>query len=249
MSVDGMDHSKSCLPRFSRDDKTTEHSERCACHITGVLLHGRPTSAFAYTWFDRFPASSDTIMSIILEVLARSEKEMPLPPVLYLHLDNCWRENKNKYMLGLAHYLVDTGVFTKVKICFLPVGHTHDDCDQMFSCFSRRLSIVNVHTLPDLHSILKKSYYPTPQTVHMDRVGLFTLWLLPHLPKRVEGISKPRVFLVKKDKEGVTRHWFRQQMQGSKRNMNAQACYMPANVSGLQMLPNSKPDPAYVLQV
>jgi hypothetical protein len=50
-------------------------------------------------------------------------------------MDNCSHENKNKYMLAYCHWLVFNKVFQSITISFLPVGHTHEDIDQMFSTF------------------------------------------------------------------------------------------------------------------
>lgn len=50
----------------------------------------------------------------------------PLPPVLYLQMDNA-SENKNKVVFAFLHHLVLAGVFQKVKVGFLCVGHTHED--------------------------------------------------------------------------------------------------------------------------
>lgn len=38
----------------------------------------------------------------------------PLPPVLYLQADNCFRENKNKFVLALLELLVHKEVFYEV---------------------------------------------------------------------------------------------------------------------------------------
>jgi hypothetical protein len=99
ISIDSMDHSKTALPSKARDDKETEHAAKLHTHLTGVLVHGVVTEALCYTWHDRFPAASDVVMTIILDTLAKITKSRgKLPPTLYLHLDNCWRENKNKYV-------------------------------------------------------------------------------------------------------------------------------------------------------
>lgn len=45
-----------------------------------------------------------------------------LPPVLYVQLDNCSRENKNWVMLSYLSTLVQLGVVAKVQLGFLPVG-------------------------------------------------------------------------------------------------------------------------------
>ena len=33
---------------------------------------------------------------------------------------------------------------------FLPVGHTHEDIDQLFSCISRKLKHSNAYTIPGM---------------------------------------------------------------------------------------------------
>ena len=38
-----------------------------------------------------------------------------LPPTLYLQMDNCWRENKNRYVLCFLALLVELGIFKKVN--------------------------------------------------------------------------------------------------------------------------------------
>ena len=40
--------------------------------------------------------------------------------MLYLQVDNCWRENKNRLLCFLA-VLIEMGIFTKVKTCALIV--------------------------------------------------------------------------------------------------------------------------------
>ena len=44
---------------------------------------------------------------------------------------------KNSTMFGYLSMLVNQGMFGKVKVHFLLVGHTHDHIDHMFSTFSR----------------------------------------------------------------------------------------------------------------
>ena len=60
-----------------------------------------------------------------------------LPPVLYLQLDNCWRENKNNVLMNWCASLVERGLFPGgIEIGFLPVGHTHNEVDQIASRIS-----------------------------------------------------------------------------------------------------------------
>ena len=69
-------------------------------------------------------------------------------------MDNCWRENKNKYMMSYLCHLVNQNIFKHVFINFFVVGHTHDDVDQMFSVLSRYFEGINAITIEDLHNIM-----------------------------------------------------------------------------------------------
>jgi hypothetical protein len=245
MMVDNMDHSKSDMPHFKCATKDMEHSSRLVTHMTGVHVPGwrrRPTSC--YTWYDQFPTGSDSVITIILMVLCEMQKDGPLPETLYLHLDNCWRENKNQYVLGIAHMLVERGVFKRVKLAFLPVGHTHNIVDQMFSCFAKALKSMTFSTLQELHEIcrlsykqsvcgcgtrweikkaeLKELYIPcgcAKQYVHMEHVDQMACWgpvLREYLASNIYGISKPRYFRIQRSSDGVVRHHYRAQLQKAK---------------------------------
>lgn len=50
-------------------------------------------------------------------------------------MDNCPRDNKNNIMFGFLAVLVLLGIFESVEVSFLPIGHTHEDVDAMFSRF------------------------------------------------------------------------------------------------------------------
>jgi hypothetical protein len=243
--IDNMDHSKTDLPQFPLAGKDLEHSTRLITHMTGVHVPGwKRRTTMCYTWNDQFPTSSDAVITIIQLVLCECQKDGPLPDNLYLHLDNCWRENKNKYVLGIAHMLVERGVFKKVKIAFLPVGHTHNIVDQMFSCFARALKKTMFTTIPELHEICRQSYKQSAgacgkrweigknyvrqkreqcscemQFVHMEHVLEMASWgplLRTYLAKNITGISKPRYFYVKRDEDGVVRHHYRSQLQNTR---------------------------------
>jgi hypothetical protein len=73
-----------------------------------------------------------------------------LPPVLNIQLDNACSDNKNRYVFNFFFLLVHKGVFHKVYVNFLFVGHTHEDIDAMFGRWNRRLRENNYPTLPTL---------------------------------------------------------------------------------------------------
>uniref|UniRef100_K1RDW3 DUF7869 domain-containing protein n=1 Tax=Magallana gigas TaxID=29159 RepID=K1RDW3_MAGGI len=75
--------------------------------------------------------STNLTLSVLLSVIYMLRES--LPDVFYLQMDNCARENKNRYLLAFMAYLVGKGVFRKIKVSFLMVGHTNEDIDQVFS--------------------------------------------------------------------------------------------------------------------
>lgn len=210
VAIDSMDHGKTSIPKRPRDDKDTEHCNKLITHVTGVLVHGRDPGALAFTWYDRFPASSDVVNTILLHTIYTLDGD--IPPTLYLQLDNCWRENKNKYVLGLCTLLVEYGIFQKVRISFLPKGHTHEDPDQMFSCFHKIYLVNALWSINSLHELGEAAYKPKPKFIHLDEMAAWSSLLRPHL-RNIEGISKPRSFRLKRDEEGNVRCHYRMQMQ------------------------------------
>ena len=69
-------------------------------------------------------------------------------------MDNCWRENKNKYVLSYLSYLVQVNVFRHIYINFMLVGHTHNDVDQLFSVISKHFNDTDAMTIDDIHNVI-----------------------------------------------------------------------------------------------
>eukprot|EP00731_Ephydatia_muelleri_P036499 Em0266g2a len=111
--LDGMDQSKTYLPHFYHQSKAMINKALLKTHIIGGLTHGH--GEYAYLSFGEFPQDSNLTLSILLSILNNiNRKEHRLPDTLYLQMDNCSRENKNKYVYGVLGYLVLKGIFRKV---------------------------------------------------------------------------------------------------------------------------------------
>ncbi len=119
------------------------------------------------------------------------------PSILHLQFDNCSCENKNKYMLAYCHWLVYNKVFRSITISFLPVGHTHEDIDQMFSTF-----VIGMKYNPQVLTVEAfiqglQDWYSAP---HLRPEPIFLLecwsiksWMDPYI-HGVQGTSRPHVF-------------------------------------------------------
>jgi hypothetical protein len=112
-------------------------------------------------------------------------KDRGLSSVLYLQLDNTSRENKNNLLFLYLHMLVLKGVFNKIKVGFLLVGHTHDQIDQMFSRFSVKLAKSKAFVYEDLCEIIRQSYKPTLEICLLTETFDF----------RRYALSKPRIIV------------------------------------------------------
>ena len=102
----------------------------------------------------------------LYQIFKREEQKRAagLPRILYLQLDNCFRENKNTYLFAWLSWLVERSVFDHVFVSFLPTGHTHFDCDQFASRIAVALKFLNVKTVEEYIDAIRQ-YWGTPVCV------------------------------------------------------------------------------------
>ncbi|CAM9195308.1 unnamed protein product, partial [Phaeothamnion confervicola] len=72
---------------------------------------------------------------LLLQFLATRES---LPRMLYLQVDG-GSENRSQGFMQFLTLLVSWGIFDEIIHTRLPVGHTHEDIDQVFSRISRAI--------------------------------------------------------------------------------------------------------------
>lgn len=129
--------------------------------LIGVLEHGPAKSLSLYTMTDEFETGANHVIERLHRTLSVKAGKGKLTDILYLQVDNCTRENKNRYMFSYQESLIAWGVSTEVFVSFLPIGHTHADIDQTFSCTSKRLRHNGSHTMRELIEELRKAYTPS----------------------------------------------------------------------------------------
>lgn len=218
--IDNMDQKKTALPHFIRDTHATQGMSQLKMHLTGVLMHGLPNRAYAFLWPDKFPKGADIVIHVLMHALRDKAQEGPLPKKLCLQLDNCGGENKNKYVMAFAQLLVEREVFEEVNVNFLLPGHTHEDVDQMFSCFSKRFARNNIFTVSDMMKHIRSAYDPEPQVNLIDKIADYRHWLTPHIAHKACAdlqFTKHRAFRMRRlpgqsGREAV-RTWVKPSMQ------------------------------------
>ena len=127
-----MDNSKSYLPHYVEHSKDQVQKERLPSKITGCTMYNgwyeKNRKVVFYINHDIFENGSNMIITTIYLLLHEFIKDhKALPRKLRLNLDNCWKENKNRYLFSFLASLVELNIFEEISIDCLLVGHTGNE--------------------------------------------------------------------------------------------------------------------------
>ena len=153
---DAMDQTKCCIPHFKLQNKAwVKDTKKLQMQYGAFIVHGHGT--YAYCWDDRVKKDGDMWATLLLQTILKlykqyKDKGMKWPETLYLQADNA-SDNKNLAMYAVCQLLRDLGIFKKVKLSFLPVGHTHEDIDACFGALARQLNANSVYTMEELEKL------------------------------------------------------------------------------------------------
>ena len=171
--VDAADAQRFSLPHFAQTNHASAAAWKMRMHIMGVISHGR--QSYLYTCPSHIAQGNNVSIQAIKEVLVDTRnREGRLPPVLHVQLDNTTKQCKGKFLMAFLADLVDKGVFREVHVGFLPVGHTHEDIDQIFSRISVYLRVNNAVSRHALERAMRSSfvkYGKRPIVKHWDSVA------------------------------------------------------------------------------
>ncbi|XP_072050017.1 uncharacterized protein [Amphiura filiformis] len=200
--IDGMDQQKTAIPRQLVVTKSGSNVWHLQTHVIGVIVHGRGNHLFVD--MGEIPGDSNGTMNVFLQTLNKYV-ESGLPNVCYVQMDNCARENKNKYFFALCCLLVELNVFQKIRVSFLPVGHTHEDIDQLFSRIAVHLRRFSIPTFTKLIHLLQGAVTKICTTAERF-LNYFNIrdWLAPFISE-VHDHCKPHAFRFTKNEQGRAR--------------------------------------------
>ena len=190
-----------------------EANNRLKCKIMIAMVHG--CAVYFYLMPDDVANGPDESIETLQRTLQHEEKRRrgKLPETLFLQFDNCFRESKNSYMLAYLSWLVERGVFKRIYLSYHPVGHTHNECDQVASRIAIATARANIGCRCDLVKVLQGCYTPKPHVETMDNVVAFKYAVNPEaddnhrypkssIIKEAKGISGTHFFLIHKDLSG-----------------------------------------------
>jgi hypothetical protein len=156
MIVDAMTKYKTGSPTFSRQTNIPGF-RALEQQLYGVLVHADRNNEeykggfFGYLVDESVIQGTNVNVECVHRTLLKLKKQRKKwPETLYVQLDNTSKDNKNRGTFGYFAYLVAAGVFKKVVVSFLPVGHTHEDIDAVAS-YHRRSPRCHLGRVSNVH--------------------------------------------------------------------------------------------------
>ena len=168
LQIDGMDSKKTETPRLRDRSKKNEKMLRLPSKVQGCIIYSgkyaEKRKVVFYLNHDHYEQGSNMIVTVIFKLIVMYKSDHgKLPRKLRVFADNCWRENKNRFVFAFLATLVKLQVFLEATLDFLIVGHTGNEVDQLFSIITQVLKTENVPTVEDLRSkILSSPIKPKP---------------------------------------------------------------------------------------
>jgi hypothetical protein len=171
LAIDGMDQAKTRLPHEMRTSKDTDSSEGLPLHIVSVVVYGAFVPIIGLINDPSVTKNSCLTVTNIHRAIelqwtasveaSASKKIVRWPSRLHITFDNAVGENINSNVFYYLAALVHHGVFKRVTVGTLCVGHTHNINDQIFSVWSKYLNVNDVMTLKSLMEKFSTNYKAT----------------------------------------------------------------------------------------
>jgi hypothetical protein len=98
------------------------------------IAHPAQNKVILFPHLDHWKHDANLHISFLFCYLRQLREADKLGKNLMLQMDNCWRDNKNKWFFGFLSHLVAFGWFDSVEIFYLRPGHSHGIVDSM--CFA-----------------------------------------------------------------------------------------------------------------
>jgi hypothetical protein len=99
------------------------------------MLFEHPTQNAFFTCL----LQSKSHCTIKLKTPSESVGPKLLPKLFLLQMDNCVKDNTNRYLLAFLLLLMMRKAFKEFKLGFLALGHTHENIDGCFGYLSKKL--------------------------------------------------------------------------------------------------------------
>jgi len=120
------------MPHLARTPKSWYTKKRLKYQVFGIRDYGANTRIIQ-PHFDFWPHDSNLHISFLFSYLRELKEKGKLGKRLMLQMDNCWKDNKNKFFLGFLAELSAAKWFKSIEVYYLRPGHSHAIVDR--DCF------------------------------------------------------------------------------------------------------------------
>lgn len=121
-----------------------------------------------------------------------------------IQMDNAGKENKNRNVCAFCQWLVAMGFCDFIELCFLPVGHTHERVDQLFSRVSLALSRAAAFCLEVFLDIVRWAFTPKPNVQELSVTLDFSKFFSSSFQKVIEDMSTAHRFEFTRSSDAAT---------------------------------------------
>ena len=150
----------SYLPHLIPIPKETQNVRKVRTTVYGVKLFAGEGNTHFYVALPHWTAGANLSITILFNSIIQHFKNIKheRPPQLFIQVDNCVKDGKNKTLYAFAAHLVYWNWFKEVQFISLIQGHTHDLIDAEFSKWSLGERKRPIKSLPKLNYFLESSY-------------------------------------------------------------------------------------------
>ncbi|MBT9138491.1 MAG: hypothetical protein DDT31_01056 [Syntrophomonadaceae bacterium] len=208
-TIDEMTHFY--IPRPIPNPKGWTSQSLLQTHLVGIDNHTTKEVTF-YVAPKFWGKGANATCSLIWKHLVDASQTKPLPKTLWVQFDNCWRDNKNQFVVAFFALLVAKNIFETVEISCLPPGHTHVKVDQVFSTFVKHYWSTGLGSLSNLQTRYVNSAF-TKQTPKVVFVTEMYNWhhILDDQICKIKYLTQQRAFKIEKF-NNVPALWYKAKM-------------------------------------
>ena len=177
--MDACDQRDVDAPHYgSLNPKDWDSAARIKTKLGAIMFHGDAVSSGVYYYpidSERTTKGANFWCTVLCHAIGAQRQRLSdcgrrFGKVFYLQCDSA-SDNRNFTVACFTEWLVRNGTFHKVKVSFLPVGHTHEDIDAMFGRLSKAIHHAPqselVKTWEDAFKIAKKATRSSREMVHV----------------------------------------------------------------------------------
>lgn len=165
------------MPHHHSPPKGWMTKKRLKYHLFGLYNHGTNEVTLS-PHFHFWHHNANLNISFLFSYLRGLKEQKKLGKNLMLQFDNCWRDNKNRWLFGFLAKLISLNWFERIEVYFLKPGHSHDMVDALcFAPLGQTARASSVFWTPDCFLGFVNKHFRVRKPLYLDPVLVWILFL------------------------------------------------------------------------